>query len=804
MREDLAATILVVFGATGDLMARKVVPSLFYLYGKGLLPSRLCVVGFGRRDWVHADLQGHVRTILAERVPHAAPEDVDRFVDFFRYQKGTFDDDEAYASTKAYLSQIESDWGLCANKLFYLAVPPDNYENIFRRLAASGLTDACSDADGWTRVLVEKPFGDDQATARELDTLLGSLFREEQVYRIDHYLAKEMLQGIMNFRFTNNLFETEWNRSAIERIDITLLESIGVEKRGAFYDAVGALRDVGQNHLLQMLALVTMDQPASSSPRDIREARADLIDSLPMMSAGEVADHTFRAQYEGYRDIDGVAPDSRTETYFKIRTRLTGPRWAGVPVTMESGKRIGPACKRIVVTFRHPSECLCEQHAHLTNKVVFTLEPSDRIEIVFYAKRPGFDIEVEERRFSFFLYEKSEKAQYVEEYGKLLYDAFRGDQTLFVSTREVDAGWRFIDPIVEAWGSGQVPLHTYVPDSDDIVKQADAFLARKTLRGRVGVAGLGKMGAGLARNLLEHGWHVVGWNRTHEVARSMAPEGLLPAESLADMVAALQPPRVIWLMVPAGAPVDELLFGDGGGAGAEDGDARGALGGLAALLTPGDIVIDGGNSHYKDAPRRAERLAEFGIRFVDCGTSGGPAGARRGATLMVGGDREVFDALEPMLADVAAPGGYRHFPGHGAGHFVKMVHNGIEYGMMQAIAEGFAVLKASPFELDLEQVADLYQHRSVIESRLVGWLQSAYAEHGDDLEGVSGVVGHSGEGEWTVLTGEELGVDTPVIRESLEFRKRSAQAPDYTGQVLTALRDAFGGHGLGPGGGPRR
>ncbi|MDZ4170282.1 MAG: glucose-6-phosphate dehydrogenase [Coriobacteriia bacterium] len=794
MRNDLAPTILVVFGATGDLMARKVVPSLFYLYGKGMLPERLCVVGFGRRPWEHADLQNHVRGILAERVPHAHLEDVDRFVDFFRYQEGTFDADSAYADTKAYLSRIESGWGVCANKLFYLAVPPSNYENIFRRLAASGLTDSCSSTEGWTRVLVEKPFGDDQQTARQLDTLLGSLFREEQVYRIDHYLAKEMLQGIMNFRFTNNLFETEWNRSAIERIDITLLESIGAEKRGAFYDAVGALRDVGQNHLLQMLALVTMEQPGSSSPADIRQARAQLIDSLPTMTSGEVADNTFRAQHDGFREIVGVGPASDTETYFKIRTRLAGPRWAGVPVTMESGKRMGPACKRIVVTFRHPVDCLCEEHAHVTNKVVFTLEPSDRIEIVFFAKKPGFDTEVEERSFSFFLYEKSEKAQYVEEYGKLLFDAFRGDQTLFVSTREVDAGWRFIDPIVDAWRSGVAPLHAYAPDTAAIVTEADAFLARKTVRGRVGVAGLGKMGAGLARNLMQHGWRVVGWNRTPAVARSMAVDGLQPSETLIDMVAALQPPRVIWLMVPAGAPVDELLFGAKG----DD------VGGLMKLLAPGDTVIDGGNSHFSDAPRRAERLAEVGVRYVDCGTSGGPAGARHGATLMVGGDSSTFEALEPMLADVAAPGGYRFFPGHGAGHFVKMVHNGIEYGMMQSIAEGFAVLQASPFELDLEQVADLYQHRSVVESRLVGWLEDAYAEYGDDLEGVSGVVGHSGEGEWTIRAGEELGVATPVISESLDFRKRSEASPDYTGQVLTALRNAFGGHGLGPGGGPRR
>ena len=797
--DALAPTILTVFGPTGDLMARKVVPSLFYLRGKGQLPERLCVVGFGRRKWGDEDLRAHVRAILAEKAPDAERADVEEFLKLFRYQRGEFHD-ENYNGLAQHLDKIQEEWGVCANKLFYLAVPPENYELIFRRLAGSGLTIACSDSEGWTRVLVEKPFGDDSETARELDTLLGSLFREEQIYRIDHYLAKEMLQGIMNFRFTNNLFETEWNRSAIESIDITLLESIGAEKRGAFYDHVGALRDVGQNHLLQMLALVTMEQPASSSADDIRDARASLIESLRPMTQGEVAGCSYRAQSEGFRDITGVSAASDTETYFKLRTHLNGSRWAGVPVTMQSGKRMGDARKSITVTMRHPEPCImCKPDQHYTNRIAFSLEPSDRIDIVFYAKKPGFADEVEERTFSFFLYEKAEKAQYVEEYAKLIFDAFRGDQTLFVSTREVDAGWRFIDPIVDSWKSGLVPLESYKPDTDDVVERAEVALGDSGRRGSVGVAGLGKMGAGLARNLIDHGWRVAGWNRHGDVALAMEPEGLIAAPTLPELVAELAPPRTVWLMVPEGAPVDELLFGASAGAG-----AAGAAGGLAELLAPGDTIIDGGNSRWSDAAPRAARLGELGVRYLDCGTSGGPAGARNGACLMIGGDAAVFEELEPIFADVALPGGYRFFPGHGAGHFVKMVHNGIEYGMMQAIAEGFGLIHDSGFNLDLEDVADIYQHGSVVESRLVGWLQGAYAELGSDLEGVSGVVGHTGEGAWTVDAANSLGVPVRVIEDSLRFREESASAPTYTGQVLTAMRNAFGGHGLGPGGGPRR
>ena len=270
MNEANTPTIFVAFGATGDLMARKIVPSLFHLMGKGVLPDHFAIVGFSRRDWTHADLRDHVKGILAEKYPDASPEEVRRFLGMITYARGSFEDEGAYENLAAHLTEIDTGWGLCSNKVFYLAVPPEHYQTIFEHLAASGLTEPCSDLEGWTRVLVEKPFGDDTGTAQALDDLLASLFSEEQIYRIDHYLAKEMLQGILNFRFTNNLFETAWDRDAIESIEITLHETLGVEKRGKFYDGVGALRDVGQNHLLQMLALVTMEQPELRGAAAIR------------------------------------------------------------------------------------------------------------------------------------------------------------------------------------------------------------------------------------------------------------------------------------------------------------------------------------------------------------------------------------------------------------------------------------------------------------------------------------------------------------------------------------------------------
>jgi 6-phosphogluconate dehydrogenase len=466
---------------------------------------------------------------------------------------------------------------------------------------------------------------------------------------------------------------------------------------------------------------------------------------------------------------------------------MAGRRWAGVPVTLESGKRIGGTPrKEIRVTLRHPHPCMCEAGRHYQNEIVFTLEPTDSIEIVFWAKRPGFESDVERRTFNFFLYEKTEKAQYVEEYARLLFDAIRGDQTLFVSTDEVRAMWAFIDPVFDAWHEGVVPLDTYEPDSEEAPRRASEVLARASARGSLGIVGLGKMGAGIARNAMDRGWRVVGFNRTTSVAEGMAAEGLVPATTFKGLVAALEPPRVVWLMVPAGKPVDEVLFGWD-----EHGD------GLTDLLSPGDIVIDGGNSFFKDALERSSRLAERGIGFLDVGTSGGPEGARVGACLMIGGDAELFERLEPLFADVSVPDGYRFFEGVGAGHFVKMVHNGIEYGMMQAIAEGFQIMHMGPFDLNLGQVADVYQHGSVIESRLVGWLCEAFGLHGDALQDVSGIVGHTGEGEWTVTTAEELGLEARVIAEALRFRVESERNPTYAGQVLTALRNQFGGHGLG-------
>jgi 6-phosphogluconate dehydrogenase len=287
--------------------------------------------------------------------------------------------------------------------------------------------------------------------------------------------------------------------------------------------------------------------------------------------------------------------------------------------------------------------------------------------------------------------------------------------------------------------------------------------------------GLGKMGKNMVNHLLKKDWDIVAYNRSLEPTKEVEKNGAEGAYSLKELVEKIETPRLIWLMVPHQA-VD------------------GVLDELVPLLSFGDTVIDGGNSNYKQTLRRAKELEEKNINFMDVGTSGGPGGAAGGACLMIGGKKELFLKYEKLFLDIAAPDAYGLMGRSGAGHFVKMVHNGIEYGMMQAIAEGFAIMKKSDFDLDLTKVTDIYNHKSVVESRLVAWLKSAYEEYGEDLKEISGSVSHSGEGLWTVETAKELGIPAPIIEGSLKFREKSQENPSYTGQVVSALRNQFGGH----------
>lgn len=294
----------------------------------------------------------------------------------------------------------------------------------------------------------------------------------------------------------------------------------------------------------------------------------------------------------------------------------------------------------------------------------------------------------------------------------------------------------------------------------------------------LGYIGLGKMGKNMVLRLLEKKHQVVAWNRSPEPRIEVAASGAVTVESIVELVSKLKTPRVIWLMLPAGEVTEKMLHE------------------LLPLLSPGDLIIDGANSFYQDTQRRAKLLSAKKIKCMDCGTSGGPFGARNGACLMIGGEKSDFKKLEPLFADIAAPGAYQFFAGHGAGHFVKMVHNGIEYGMMQAIGEGFAVMNESDYNLDLEKVAHIYQQQSVIESRLVGWAEQGFKEHGTSLAEITSTIAHTGEGEWTINTAKALNVPVPIIKGSYQFRVSSINNPSFTGKVVSMLRGQFGGHAV--------
>ena len=414
------------FGVTGDLMRLKVIPALFALHVQGNLPEKFRLLGFSRRDWGDEEFREYVRGVIHERVSDAKEAHMVSFLGLLNFQRGDFSDEESYAALKRMTDALDASWRVCTNKIFYLAVAPGFYGPIIKSLSRSGLSEGCSPEEGWSRVIVEKPFGHDGAAAERLEALLATSFREEQIYRIDHYLAKESLREMLAGRLGGQT--SEWNAENVENITIRLFEDIGVEKRGGFYDTVGALRDVGQNHMLEILALLLMESPAEQSADAIRAKRAEALEALEPIAQDKMATETFRAQYHGFREISGVAPDSITETYFKIRASLRSARWRGVPIILEAGKRLGESRKEVVVAFTN------------SETISIDIDPSERAD------------------------------RKMEEYERLLLDVMRGDQALFVSKREIEAMWRFIDPILRVWQSGteRVPLHSYQPDTSDI------------------------------------------------------------------------------------------------------------------------------------------------------------------------------------------------------------------------------------------------------------------------------------------------------------------------------------------------
>ena len=457
--------IVVIFGASGDLTRRKLLPAIYNLAEDKLLPGAFAVVGVGRQAISDSDFRAQMREAVgkAERDPveNAVWEPLESRL---HYVAGDFDDPALYASLVARLTGLQRTLTIPPNVLFYFAVPPDTFGAVARHLADAKLT---SEADGWRRVIIEKPFGYDLESARALNRDLSAGLQESQIYRIDHYLGKETVQNILAFRFANGIFEPVWNRRYIDHVQMTVAETLGVERRGSYYDRAGALRDIVQNHMLQLLTLVAMEPPRSFDAEDVRNEKVKVLRSIVQLSHTDVRRHVVRGQYEGYRQEPKVAPDSRTESYVALKLVVDDWRWAGVPFYLRTGKRLASALTEIVIQFKRAPLMLFRDtpvHQLNPNALILRIQPDEGISLCFDAKVPG-PFERLDTVTMDFSYKKYFDAEPATGYETLLFDAIQGDQTLFHRMDIVDAGWRAMMPILEAWAEHDQSPVPYVQGS---------------------------------------------------------------------------------------------------------------------------------------------------------------------------------------------------------------------------------------------------------------------------------------------------------------------------------------------------
>ncbi|MFC1640861.1 glucose-6-phosphate dehydrogenase [Patescibacteria group bacterium] len=459
-------TILVLFGVTGDLAKRKILPALFALHKEKLLPPMFQVVGISRRNRTEAEMEREIRAAL----PRGSENIKKQFVKKFKYLSGDARKKETFLRIGEAIGRKDGKWISCANRLFYLSVPPSAFSVLFRNIEATGLSSRCSIDGDYSRILVEKPFGKDLATAQKLDAMMARFFREEQIFRVDHYLSKDTLQNVLTFRFSNTIFEPLWNNKYIDRIQITLKENLDIEGRGEFYDDIGAIRDVGQNHMLQMLALITMERPRELKDEHIRRNRAKILQNIAQPNQRSMKEFV-RGQYQGYKSTPGVKRGSKTETYFRNCIYINSPKWKGVPIVLESGKALDEKRTEIVVTFKNPPSCFCDNPKEFNhpfhNKLVFNVQPEEGITVNFAAKKPGLFSTIEPRMLSFMYHEDSTHT--LDEYSKVIYDAILGDQTLFASSEEVLASWKYITPLIKR--ARRIKLYPYKRGSSTITNK---------------------------------------------------------------------------------------------------------------------------------------------------------------------------------------------------------------------------------------------------------------------------------------------------------------------------------------------
>ncbi len=478
---------MVLFGVTGDLARKKLMPAIYDLSNRGLLPPGFSLVGFARRDWadqdfgkiVHESVREHSRTPFKEEVWRSLAEGV-------RFVPGTFDDPDAFSTLVSTLHELDQQRGTGGNHAFYLSIPPAFFSQVCEQLETAGLS--TPQPGSWRRVVIEKPFGHDLESARELNSIVESVFPADSVFRIDHYLGKETVQNLLALRFANQMFEPVWNNRYVDHVQITMAEDIGIGGRAGYYDGIGAARDVIQNHLLQLLALTAMEEPVSFHAEHLRAEKEKVLSAVKVPK--DLSQATARGQYApgwqggekvtGYLEEDGVAERSTTETYAAVRLEIDTRRWAGVPFYLRTGKRLGKRVTEIAVVFKRAphlpfTDTATEELGQ--NAVVIRVQPDEGVTMRFGAKVPGAQMEVRDVTMDFG-YGRAFTESSPEAYERLILDVLLGEPPLFPRHEEVELSWRILDPIEKHWAKSTGRIDQYVsggwgPESGDRLMARD-------------------------------------------------------------------------------------------------------------------------------------------------------------------------------------------------------------------------------------------------------------------------------------------------------------------------------------------
>ncbi|MBL8078577.1 MAG: glucose-6-phosphate dehydrogenase [Anaerolineales bacterium] len=454
-------TTIVIFGASGDLTQRKLIPSLFNLFRKRRTPKKFQIVGFGGTAFTDEQFREHLHTGLKDHAGYEfTEEEWGIFAPNLYYLQGKYTEAADFKRLAEHLTKLENG---DANRLFYMALPPTLFPAIIDNLDASG---QLHENGAWRRVVLEKPFGTDLASAVTLNKQVHKALNENQIYRIDHYLGKETVQNILFTRFANTIFEPIWNRTYIDHVQITVAEKVGLEHRAGFYDGVGVLRDMFQNHLLQLLTLVAMEPPASFSASHLRNEKVKVLSAVQPMTPEQVSANTVRGQYKGYNKEDQVKSNSTTATYAAMRLYINNWRWKGVPFYLRSGKNLAEKQSQIIIQFKEPPLAMFPMQTMKPNMLVLYLQPDEGLHVRFEAKAPDTVNETRSVDMEFHYDEAFGQTAIPESYERLLLDALQGDASLFTRADEVETAWSLIDPILDAWDAHQTPpLAVYKPGS---------------------------------------------------------------------------------------------------------------------------------------------------------------------------------------------------------------------------------------------------------------------------------------------------------------------------------------------------